>query len=76
MSSAEVVGAIPGIENAQLLALVKLLGGVDGEARIDLSLTDDGVLHARIAVSDRDVPVRHVAVDTLARLLPGIGPGL
>jgi hypothetical protein len=68
------VGRVAGIEAAQLRALVERLAADDEESRVDLTMTDDGVLHARIAPPDRDKPVRWIAVTDHAEVIARIGP--
>jgi hypothetical protein len=68
------VGAVAGIEAAQLRALVERLAGDDEESRIDLTMTDDGVLHARVVPPERDKQVRWIAVTDSAEVIARIGP--
>lgn len=65
---------VTGVEVAQVRALVDALADVDADARIALTLADDGVLSVRIDPPDRDLAPKWLAVDTDARVMRSIGP--
>lgn len=61
-----------GLEAAQLRALADALADADPDATVALTLTDAGVVHAR--VHHPDGRTTWCAITTTAEVLPALGP--